>query len=343
MGFVYTGCFTTPARGARGRGIGIYADGAGWAPAGLLGGLTNPSYLLKHPALPVLYAAHGDEDYVSAFAIDGLTGALTPRGRAAANGGNGVHIALSADGTRLVVANYGSGTLTLLRVTEDGALGAALATLALPGAPGPHRTDQTGAHPHQALFDPSGRFLIVPDKGLDRVFVLTIDDDEFSIVSETPMRPGAGPRHGVWHPAGEALFVVNELDSTVATCGWDGAGHLTPLHVTSTLPDDFFGASTAAAIVITPDGRFVYASNRGQDGIAAFACAAPPRLIPIDHAPARGRGPRFMTLDPDGRQLLVAYEHSDRIVAFAIDPRDGALMPAGFELVTPSPVSIAYA
>lgn len=109
MGFVYTGCFTTPARGARGRGIGIYADGAGWAPAGLLGGLTNPSYLLKHPALPVLYAAHGDEDYVSACAIDGATGALTPRGRAAANGGNGVHIALSPDATRLVVANMAAG------------------------------------------------------------------------------------------------------------------------------------------------------------------------------------------------------------------------------------------
>jgi 6-phosphogluconolactonase (cycloisomerase 2 family) len=341
MGFVYTGCFTTPARGARGRGIGIYADRAAWAPAGLLDGLTNPSYLLKHPKLPVLYAAHGDEDYVSAFAIDAATGALAPRGRAAANGGNGVHIALSPDATRLVVANYGSGTLALLPVAADGALGAALATLALPGAHGPHRTEQAGAHPHQALFDPSGRFLIVPDKGLDRVFVLTIDADEFNIISDTPMRPGAGPRHGVWHPGGAVLFVVNELDSTVATCGWDGAGRLTPLHVSSTLPGNFFGASTAAAIVVTPDGRFVYASNRGQDGIAAFA-VTPTALRPIGHAPARGRGPRFMTLTPDGTQLLVAYEHSDRIVAFAIDPQTGALTP-GFELSTPSPVSIAYA
>jgi 6-phosphogluconolactonase (cycloisomerase 2 family) len=344
MGFVYTGCFTTAARGARGRGIGIYADGPDWALAGALDGLTNPSYLLKHPSLPVLYAAHGDETYVSVFAIDGSTGALTPAGQATVNGNNGVHIALTPDARRLVVANYGSGTLALLPVGADGALGAALATLALPGATGPHRTDQTGAHPHQAMFDPSGRFLIVPDKGLDLVFVLTIDDDKFGIVSETPMRPAAGPRHGVWHPGGSTLFVVNELDSTVATLGWNGAGHLTPLHVTSTLPSDFFGASTAAAIVITPDGRFVYTSNRGQDSIAAFAFAAEPaRLVAIDHVPARGSGPRFMTLSPDGRQLLVAHEHSDRIVAFSIEPHGGALTPASLEVATPSPVSIAFA
>jgi 6-phosphogluconolactonase len=158
------------------------------------------------------------------------------------------------------------------------------------------------------------------------------------------MRPGAGPRHAVWHPDGKFLFVVNELDSTVATCGWDGAGQLTPLHLITTLPQDFFGASTAAAIVITPDGRFVYASNRGQDGIAGFAFATRDhRLVSIGVTPPHGQGPRFMTLNPRGTQLLAAYERSDRIVAFTIDPQTGALTPAGFELATPSPASIAYA
>jgi len=344
MGFVYTGCFTTPARGARGRGIGIYADGPAWAAAGAVSGLTNPSYLLTHPALPVLYAAHGDEGYVSVFAIDPTTGGLTLRRQAATAGGNGVHIALSPDATRLLVCNYGTGTIAVLPVAADGGLGDAVATLALPGVIGPHRTDQTIAHPHQALFDATGRFVIVPDKGLDRIFVLALDGDQPRIVSVQAMRPGAGPRHAVWHPDGKFLFVVNELDSTVATCGWDGAGQLTPLQLITTLPEDFFRASTAAAIVITPDGRFVYASNRGHDGIAGFAFRADARrLSAIGHTPALGRGPRFMTLNPAGTQLLTAYEHSDRIVAFAIDPHNGALTPAGFELTTPSPASIAYA
>jgi 6-phosphogluconolactonase len=184
--------------------------------------------------------------------------------------------------------------------------------------------------------------VLVPDKGLDRVFVLAVDGERLAIVSETAMRPGAGPRHIAFHPHAPLAFLVNELDSSVATCRWDAeAGTLTPLHLAPTLPPDFFGASTAAAIVVTPDGRFVYASNRGQDGIARFRVDEAGRLDPAGWTPSGGRDPRFMVLAPDGRHLLVANEQGDSLVDFAIDADGGDLTRTGSR-PSPSPCTIAF-
>ncbi len=241
------------------------------------------------------------------------------------------------------MANYASGSLAVLPVGADGALRPAVRVLPLPGEPGPHRTEQAFSHPHHVVFAPDGRHAVVPDKGLDRVFVLRLEGDDLGIVSQTAMRPGAGPRHIAFHPHRALAFLVNELESSLATCRWDGeTGALTPVHLAPTLPTDFFGASTAAAIVVTPCGRFVYASNRGQDGIARFRLDADAmRLEPTGWTASGGRDPRFMTLDPRSGHLLVANERSDSLVAFAIDAGSGDLTQIATRLSL-SPCTIAF-
>jgi 6-phosphogluconolactonase (cycloisomerase 2 family) len=345
LGLAFVGCFTTERRRARGQGIDVYRTGAGlagWTHLGRVEGLTNPSFLVADPERSILYTVQGDGEAASAFAA-AADGALRALGSAATGGTNSVHQALDPSGRFLIVANYASGSVALLPVRTDGGLEPASHVLPLPGEPGPHKTEQACAHPHHVVLSPSRGHVLVPDKGLDRVFILRPDGDRLAIVSETAMRPGAGPRHIAFHPSRPLAFLVNELESSIATCRWDEAiGALTPLHLVPTLPPDFFGASTAAAIVVTPCGRFVYASNRGQDGIARFRVEeAAERLDPIGWTPSGGRDPRFMTLAPDGKHLLVANEQGDSLVEFAIDPDTGDLSRTGSR-PSLSPCTIAF-
>ena len=350
LGFAYVGSFTTTERRARGRGIDgfrIDRDSApdGWNPIGPIEQSDNPSYLIADPHRPILYAAHGDRDYASAFAADKETGRLRPLAQASTGGSNVVHLALAASGRFLVVANYGTGSVAVLPVRSDGAIESAAHVLSLPGALGPHRKEQAGSHPHHIVFDPTGAFVVVPDKGLDAVFVLAFAaiSGRLSIVQQLSMRPGAGPRHIVFHPRLPLAFLVNEIESSVASLRWDAmTGTLTPVHLVSTLPPTFFGASTAAAIVVTRCGRFVYASNRGQDGIVRLTVDETEGVLVVSGwTPAGGADPRFMCLDVSGRSLLVANEQGDSLTSFAIDQQSGDLRPTGSR-ASPSPSTIVF-
>ncbi|MFB9261643.1 lactonase family protein [Bradyrhizobium erythrophlei] len=348
-GFVFVGCFTTEQRKARGRGIDVYRAqpwSGTWTYAHHVGGLVNPSFLITDPKRRALYMVHGDSDFVSAFAIDAATGALVPLGQAATGGKNGVHLTLAPSGQFLLVANYATGSIATLPIRPDSSLEPSVHLLDLPGETGPHRTEQTFSHPHCVVPAPSGRFILVPDKGLDCVFTLAFDaaDGRLEIVSRVAMRSGAGPRHLVFHPHLSFAFIVNELESSVATCRWDEkAGKLMPLHLAPALPADFFGASTAAAIVISPCGRFVYASNRGLDSIARFAFdETDGRLDTLGWTSTQGREPRFMTLDPAGQCLIVANEQGNSIVTFEIDPISGDLSQRDAALVSASPCTLAF-
>lgn len=348
-GLVFVGCFTTAQRNARGTGIHAYrmdAQSGAWSTVGHLGDLVNPSFLITDPVRNVLYVAHGDADFVSAYSIVPEAGVLHPLGQAKTCGLNGAHIALDPSGRFLIVTNYTSGSITVLRIQPDGAPGLITQLLEMPGSAGPHRVEQTGAHPHQIIFDPSGRVALIPDKGLDRVFAAAFDADQgkLSILSSAAMRSGAGPRHVSFHPKLPFVFVVNELHSSVATCHWNSAdGSLTPLHVAPTLPPNFFGASTATELVVTPCGGFVYASNRGENSIAQFAFDATAcRLEIIGWTSTQGRDPRFMTLTPEGNRILAANEQGDSIVAFTVHPESGQLTSFGARLVTLSPSAIAF-
>jgi 6-phosphogluconolactonase len=350
--FAYVGCFTTPARRGKGDGIAAYrispTNGA-WRRIQHVGGLVNPSWLLANRDGSVLYALHADEDYASSFRIDRITGRLTPLNRAATGGRNGVSAKLDPTEKFLIVANYASGSVAVLPVAADGSLGDAVQVFDLPGeARARHRVGHQGSsHPHDIVLDPTGRFVVAPDKGLDRVFVFKFDGRRGRLspagAGYMDARSGAGPRHMAFHPTRPVAWVLNELDSTVITCRWDGGqGTLSPVEVTLALPGDFTSDSQAAEIEFVASTNTLYVSNRGHESIAMFRVnrtTGVPRLIGWQST--GGNYPRFFDIDPTGRFLYAANMWSDAIKRFDVDPRSGRLSPSRQTIRTASPVTIA--
>ncbi|WP_326538826.1 lactonase family protein [Pseudorhodoferax sp.] len=349
MSFVYVGSRTTRERKARGDGISVYrfdAERGELAPVQVVGDLVNPSYLALNRGGDRLYTVHGDGHEVSTFAVDRHTGHLQRLQTQDCGGSNPVHLALAPDGRHLLVSNHRSGTLAVLPVQDDGLLAPVSQRVALQGTPGPHRQEQPGAKPHFNPFDPGGQWVVVPDKGLDRVFSFRFAAGQLqpAPVPHVDTREGAGPRHLAFHPGAPWAYAVNELDSTVTAYRFDAAsGALAPLQILSTLPDDFCGNSRAAGIVVDAAGRRLYASNRGHDSIAVFAIdPASGRLRFLAAQAALGRTPRFFTPTPDGRFLFALNEDSDTIQAFAVDATSGLLSPTGWSAACGSPVCMVF-
>jgi len=349
--FAYVGSFTTAQRKARGDGIHVYrvdpATGA-WSHVQHIGDLVNPSYLALSGDQRFLYSVHGDEDYATAFALDPATGQAKLLNRAAAGGKNGVREAVDRSGKFLVMANYASGSVAVLAIAPDGSLKDQHQFVQLPGDPGPHKVEQMSSHPHDVVFDPSGRFVLVPDKGLDRVFAFRFDGTAGRLTlteqGSVKSRPGAGSRHLAFHPRLPIVWVLNELDSTIATYRFDSErGALKPLQVMSTLPTDFTGYSTTAEIAVSPDGHFVYGSNRGHDSITIFSSNPEGLLSIVGWQPSQGSTPRFIGLDPAGHFLYAANEQGDNIVTFRVDATTGKLTPTGQVIQNASPVTIVLA
>lgn len=347
--YAYVGSRTTRERNARGDGISVFRvdpDNGALELVQVAGGLVNPSYLTLSRDGGRLYTVHGDQSDVSAFAVDRATGRLELLNRQSTEGKNPVHLALDPSGRYLVVTNHLGSSLAVLPLAADGSLQPVRQLLTLSGPIGPHRIEQQQAKPHANPFDPSGRNVVVPDKGLDRVFSFRFEDGTL-IPAPTPFvatREGAGPRHLAFHPGRPFAYVVNELDSTVTTYRFDPAtAALAPLQILSTLPATFTGNSRAAGIAIDPAGRALYASNRGHDSIALFHIDATTGLLGFAGAePTLGRTPRFFTLSPDGRLLFALNEDSDSIVAFRVDAATGGITPTGRTVKTGSPVCMVF-
>jgi len=357
---VYVGCRTTAERGGRGTGLSTWRiDAAGvWQQQDLVE-LTNPSFLTIEPAGRRLYAVHGDGSSASAFALrpDGRPELL---GTVGCGGSNPVHLCV-LDARTLAVANYASGSVAFLDIADDGSLGEVRDLLELPGEPGP-RAEQDGSHPHQVQLSRDRTRLYVPDKGLDTIFEIAVDQSHPRLIGATPARPGSGPRHLVEHPRLPLAYVVDELACTVTTywtacpgCrrGGDGSQHpdetacLVPLQTAATVPPDTHLSSgtptTAAAIILSPGARFLYVSNRGQDSVARFKVdIRTGRIDPAGWTRSGGRYPRFMILDPSQTRLLVANERSDSIVPMTVDHTTGDLIAVGPPISTGSPVCIAF-
>jgi 6-phosphogluconolactonase len=350
--FAYVGCRTTRERNARGKGIGVYAVDPlsdAWERVESFEPLENPSFLALNEAQNVLYAVHGDGVEVSSFAIDPTTGRLSLLNRQRCEGRNPVHLALSRDGDSLVVANYASGSTVQLPIGANGALESVASIVELPGAPGPHRIEQTSSHPHHIARFATQRYNtewhIVPDKGLDTVFAVKWDGiGGVPVVTSGRSREGAGPRHTAFHPMLPIIYVVNELDSTLTAWGFEPlSGALEPLHTISVLPCARHDLSRAAGIAIHPDSRALYVSNRGHDSIATVELD---RItgIPVKARWTDGQGqcPRFLCLSHDARMLYVANELSDSIVQYLIDANTSIPSPTGRVVQTGSPVCIVF-
>ncbi|GEO18310.1 lactonase family protein [Microvirga aerophila] len=350
--FAYVGSRTTRERNARGDGINVYRVDAitgTWTHAQLVDGLLNPSFLALDRSGRFLYCVHGDAREISAFGIDPGTGRLTFINQETTGGRNPVHLSVDPGNRFLVVANHVTSSLAVLPRHEDGSLGKLVDLVVLEGQIGPHRVEQPFAKPHQVEFDPSGRFIAVPDKGLDCVFTFRLDEVTGKLIAvdapPAPAREGAGPRHIVFHPGDTVAYVVNELDSTITAYGFDPErGSLTPLQVMSSLPDTFVGHSRGAEIAVSKGGRFLYASNRGHGSIAIFSVdPASRRLTNVAWQESQGRTPRFFTLDPTGTRMFVANEDSDNIVTFRVDQETGTLSHEEVSVRTGSPVCIVFA
>ena len=345
----YVGSRTTRERDARGEGIAVFRvdqrTGA-LEQIQLVRDLINPSYLSLNRRGDVLYTVHGDLTTASAFRVDPASGKLSFLNQQDTGGRNPVHLALDPDGHHLVVTNHVGSSLAVFPIETDGALGTLAQLVRLSGPVGPHRIEQQQAKPHFNLFDPSGRFVIVPDKGLDRVFSYRFDAGRLqpAAMPFVATREGAGPRHLAFHPGRPVVYVVNELDSTVTTYRFDQrTGGLEPLHRLSSLPETFTGNSRAAGIMVDAAGRTVYASNRGHDSIAVFRIDPGSGLLTFSGAdPSGGRTPRFFALAPGGRILYALNEDSDTIVPMHVDGRTGRLSPAGPAVASASPVCMVF-
>jgi len=325
-----------------------------WTEPVLAGESENPSFLALHPNGRLLYAVNELSDFggaatgaVSAFVI-GAAGRLTLAGQQASGGADPCYLAVDRGGRNLLVANYSGGSVAVLPIGADGGLRPASAVRRHEGT-GPNRERQGKAHAHTIVLDSAERFALAADLGSDRIFVYrylaATGGLEPNRPGATELEPGSGPRHLAWHPSGSYVYAISELRSTVTAFRYDArGGTLEPFQVISTLPAGFSGQNTAAEVAVSPDGRFLYASNRGDDSLAWFMIdAATGALAPAGLVPSRGRTPRLFAIEPSGRWLLAANQDSDSVVVFRLDPATGRPEPVGRPLAISKPVSVLFA
>ena len=323
-------------------------------PIGASTGGPSPSFLTLHRNGRVLYAVNEVGEFagertgaVAAFAIESATGALTLLNRQSSKGSGPCHLTVDASSRYVIVANYGSGSVAMLPIREDGALDPASDFHQHAGS-SVDKSRQEGPHAHSVTVDPDNRYVVAADLGLDKVLIYRIDDENGRLVPNpnqpyVAVRAGAGPRHFAFHPNGRLGYVINELDNTVTAFAYDGArGTLRELQHISTLPDGYADTSYCADIHIHPSGRFLYGSNRGHDSIVVFAIGGDGTLKPVQHEPTQGNFPRNFALDPSGNYLYVANQNANNIVAFRIAPDTGRLSATGRVYEAPKPVCIRF-
>jgi 6-phosphogluconolactonase len=357
---VYVGAFTRLPPHPRGNAEGIVVarldpTSGTLTPVETVPDVANPSFLALHPSRRFLYAVNAVPEQdgrpggsVSTFAVEPATGGLTFLNRQPSHGASPCHVRVDPTGRWVLTANYGGGSVAILPILEDGRLGPATDTVQHAGSSvDPER--QAGPHAHSINLDPTGAFALVADLGLDRVFMYRVDWRQGRLVPHDPpsveLAPGSGPRHLAFHPNGRLVYVLNELGSTLTAFAYDAThGSLRELQTLSTLPAGFSGANACADVHVTPDGRFVYGSNRGHDSLAIFAIdETTGRLTSVGHAPTGGRTPRNFAIDPSGTFLYAANQDSDTIVTFRIDAATGQLTPAGPVAHVPSPTCLEMA
>jgi 6-phosphogluconolactonase len=322
-------------------------------PAVFEAAAANPTFLARHPRLPVLYAigerkneAGETEGALHAFSIDPATRALTPLNSIPAGGGTLCYIQVDPTGSAVVVSSYGAGYVASYSLQPDGLLGARTSFHAHAGK-GPH-PQQNAPHAHCIDFTPDGRFALSADLGADRILAYRFDPAAQSLTpagQAYEAQPGAGPRHLAFHPGGRFLYCINELTSTVTAFAFDAAtAGLREIETIDTLTPGFTGRRWGAEIAVHPSGKFLYASNRADhESITLFAIdASTGKLTLVSHAHEGVKHPRHFAIDPTGRWLLCASHDTDVVVIFAIDSETGRLTATGRTLPVPSPVCILF-
>ena len=320
--------------------------------------VSHPFFLALSRDMKTLYSIDsetfgGDDDTVDedvvAWRIVDRDGRLERLGHQSCKGTISCYLEADPSGRSLLVSNYGTGSVAAFPIQADGALGAAVGFAKHAGSSvNPKRQQKPYAHsiiPAPAPKTGRPQFVYAADLGTDEIVGYTLDPAKATLVRNdagtVKAAPGSGPRHLRFHPAGHTLYVLNELIGGVTAYGYDAdTGRLTPRQTVPTLPADFTGDNLSADLQITPDGRFLYATNRGHDTIAIFRLAADGGHERLDIVPSGGKGPQNLAITPDGRFLLCANMPSNTLVVFKIDADTGRLTAVGQPTEIPSPTCI---
>ncbi|GAB3671531.1 lactonase family protein [Streptomyces sparsus] len=325
----YIGSFTS----AGGWGVitaAVDADSGALAELGRTDAVPDPSYLALAPGSGVLYAVSETEDgAVAALSLaDPDEPALTAP-PITIGGASPTHLTVAAG--QLFTANYTSGSISSLPVRADGAPNGRRLTVLEHKGSGPNAQRQEAPHAHAVVADADWRWLLAADLGTDSIWIYRLNHAGAapSRHEEVPMRPGSGPRHLAFHPGGDRLYVIHELDSVVTVCRWSAeAGLLEPVSECPTRQPGTTGDNHPSGLVVSADGRFAWAANRGDDSIAVLALDGD-RAELVTTVPCGGHWPRDLALDPTGRRLYVANERSGEVVWFRLDPATGIPERAG--------------
>lgn len=374
----YVGTFSSPLRDTlptqvdlppgNGRGIHLFqvnrTTGA-MTPSGVYELGTSPNCLAFNAAGTRLYSTNetdrvgeGKEGTVSAFAINRTDGQLKLLNTVRSGGAGPTYASLHPCGRFLLVANYFGGSVAVLPILPDGSLGAATDIKNDAGTIGPRKAvnappgsfafsghDRTHAHMIQA--DPSGRFVLHVDLGLDQIFVWKFDEQKGVLTAGDPaavsLPPGDGPRHFHFHPNGRWFYSIQEEGSTIVLFDYDAAkGRLAARQTISTLPPGFAGSNFCSAIMVSADGRFVYAGNRLHDSIGIFSVGKTGELTFVRDEPTRGNYPRSFNFDPSGQFLYSCNQRGDNITVFRVDRKTGTLGFTGHYAAVGNPSVIVF-
>ncbi len=349
---VYVGTYTHTGSTYRSEGIYVYRMDAATGIltfVGAVAGIINPSFLAISADCRFLYAVNelfestGEtEGELSAFAIDSRSGLLNLLNVQGTRGTLPCYVHINPQARLAFVANYGSGSVTVLPIAEDGRLEVPIQIIEHHGS-SINMPRQAAPHVHSILLDSAARYALVTDFGIDKIVVYQLDranaETPLLRVREVAVPAGSGPRHMAFHPNGRFLYVVNELSSTVTAFAYhQTGGTLAVLQNVTTLPEDFTGTNLCGDIHVAPSGAYLYVSNRGHDSMSIFAIDhTTGHLTIVGFVPTQGRTPRNFAFDPTGSWLLVTNQDSNTVVQFKVDRVSGQLTPTGQVVAVPTP------
>ncbi len=347
MSFAYVGCRTTKKWNARGKGIKVFKidDLTGeWKEIQCLKTEENPSYQAFDNEKEYLYSVHGDLTKVSSYKIN-ENGELIFINTVDIGGENPVFITVDKTNNFIIVATRKGGKLYSLKRNKDGSIGDIVDTFVYEG-----KMEDATSSVHQCIWDMSKQYIVAPAQGLGvgygQVRVLKFDSSNgrFTQTYQFLAREWAEPRHIAFHPNNEYAYLVNEVDNTVTYFGFDETdGTLEPRQILTTLPDVYVGESVASAILVSPNGRILIASNRIHDTLVLYRINQNTGyLTQIGFYKTLGKIPRFMTFNDDGSKLYVANEESDNIVEMKLDETSGTIEYTGNIIKAESPVCIVF-
>jgi 6-phosphogluconolactonase (cycloisomerase 2 family) len=376
--FAYVGTFSSPLKDTlptqvdlppgNGRGIHIFrADPSTGAltPSGIVEMGTSPSCLAVNATGTRIYSANetdrvGEDKQgtASAFAVNRADGSLQLLNTVRTGGAGPTYVSVHPAGRHLLVANYFGGSIAVLPISDDGRLADPSDVKVDAGTIGPTRATHapTGSfaisghdrtHAHMIKADPSGRFVVHADLGLDEIFIWRFDDRRGTLMPNEPasvsLPPGDGPRHFDFHPNGRWLYSIQEEGSSIVLFDYDGAlGRLTIRQTISTLPPGFAGSNFCSEILVSTDGRHVYAGNRLHDSIGIFSVGSDGRLTYLSEEWTRGNYPRSFSFDPTGHFLYCCNQRADAVTVFRVDPGSGRLAFTGHYAAVGNPSSIVF-